>query len=62
MEKDKQETVTLSLQTYEEMKEELKELKKLVQEKVIYRDVIPSVYGYVLMGLFTVLLFLIIIN
>ena len=45
--KIKQETVTLSLDTYKEMEQELKTLRKQVQQKTIYRDAIPPIYGYV---------------
>jgi len=43
----KQETVTLSLDTYKEMERELKTLRERVQQKTIYRDTIPPIYGYV---------------
>jgi hypothetical protein len=42
----KQETVTISLDTYKEMERELKTLRKQVQQKTIYRDAIPPIYGY----------------
>lgn len=39
-------TVTLSVEDYEDLKEEIESLKKQVQEKTIYQDVIPPVYGW----------------
>ncbi len=45
------ETVTLSIETYEEMKAEIKSLRKQVEEKTIYKEVIPPVYGYVALAL-----------
>jgi hypothetical protein len=44
------ETVTLSIETYEEMKAEIKSLRQQVQEKTIYKEVLPPVYGYVAMA------------
>ena len=52
----KNETVTLSLETYEEMKKELKDLREQVKEKTIVKYYHHPIYGYVamaiLMGLF----------
>ncbi len=45
------ETVTLSIETYEEMKAEIKSLRQQVQEKTIYKEVLPPIYGYVAMAL-----------
>lgn len=42
-------TVTLSIEKYEEMKNEIETLRKQVQEKTIYKYIIPPVYGYVCM-------------
>jgi hypothetical protein len=44
------ETVTLSIETYEEMKAEIKNLRQQVEEKTIYKEVLPPVYGYVAMA------------
>lgn len=44
------ETVTLSIETYEEMKTEIKSLRQQIQEKTIYKDVLPPIYGYVAMA------------
>ena len=42
------ETVTLSLENYEEMKAEIKSLRQQVQEKTIIKEVkvVPPIYGY----------------
>lgn len=45
------ETVTLSIETYEEMKAEIKSLRQQVQEKTIYKEVLPPIYGYVAIAL-----------
>lgn len=44
---DKNETVTLSIETYEEMKEELKLLRQQVKKQTIIKEILPPVYGYV---------------
>ena len=53
----KNETVTLSLETYEEMKKELNDLREQVKEKTIVRYYYHPIYGYValviIFGLFT---------
>lgn len=41
------ETVTLSVQTYEDMKEEIKSLKKLVQQNTIIEEVLPDKFWYI---------------
>lgn len=41
------ETVTLSIETYENMKAKIKSLKEQVREKTIVKEVIPPIYGYV---------------
>jgi len=43
----KHNTVTIDLETYEAMKEEIKSLKKEVQQKTIYRDVLHPIYGQI---------------
>ena len=43
----KNETVTLSLQNYEDMKQEIKTLKEQVKEKTIVKYQLHPVYGYV---------------
>ena len=52
----KNETVTLSLETYEEMKKELKDLREQVKEKTIVKYYHHPIYGQVvlviLFGLF----------
>lgn len=45
----KNETVTLSLQTYEDMKQEIKTLKEQVKEKTIVKNQLHPVYGYVML-------------
>jgi len=47
----KNETVTLSLQTYEDMKQEIKTLKEQVKEKTIVKYYNHPVYGYVALGI-----------
>lgn len=47
----KHNTVTIDLETYKQMDEEIKSLRKQVQEKTIYRDVIPPIYGQIAMCL-----------
>ncbi len=46
--KSQTDTITMSLQKYEEMKQELKDLKIQVREKTIIKEVIPPIYGYVI--------------
>lgn len=43
----KNETVTLSLETYEEMKKELKDLREQVKEKTIVKYYHHPIYGQV---------------
>jgi cell division septum initiation protein DivIVA len=45
------ETVTLSLKTYEDMKEEIKNLKEQVKEKTIIKYSTHPVYGYVALSI-----------
>jgi hypothetical protein len=47
-----EETVTIKLETYNEMKYELERLRKEVQEKTIIKKVLPPIYGYVAMAIF----------
>lgn len=42
------ETVTISLQTYESMKDEINLLRRQVQEKTIVKNVIPKPFGWAL--------------
>lgn len=55
----KNETVTLSLDTYKEMEKEIETLREQVKQKTIYKEVLPPIYGYVAMfilfGLFVYL-------
>lgn len=46
------ETVTLSIETYEEMKAEIRILRQQVQEKTIYKEVLHPIYGYVAIAAF----------
>ena len=53
------ETVTLSIQHYEEMKEELKTLRQQVQEKTVIKEAINPIYGFIgVLVLFTLLVLL----
>ena len=45
------ETVTLSIETYEEMKVEIKSLRQQVKEKTIIKEVLPPIYGYVVLAI-----------
>lgn len=47
--KNKQDTVTISLETYKQMEDEIKSLRVQVKRKTIYKNVIPPVYAYVIM-------------
>ena len=45
------ETVTLSIETYEEMKVEIKNLRQQVKEKTIIKEVLPPIYGYAVLAI-----------
>lgn len=47
-----EETVTIKLETYNEMKYELERLRKEVREKTIVKEVLPPIYGYLGMAIF----------
>jgi len=45
----KQDTVTISLETYKKMEAEIKSLRIQVQQKTIYKNILPPIYGQVMM-------------
>ena len=45
----KHDTVTIGLETYKEMEAEIKSLRIQVQQKTIYKNILPPIYGHVMM-------------
>lgn len=53
-------TVTIDLEKYESMKNEIKNLRKQVKEKTIYKEYLPTVWGYVVLFMLVIIMHLLI--